>query len=69
MASPTLLCIDDRPQMLEIRKAALEPHGYRVKLASTAMSELAEHLISIIERTHRLGQHSHKRLQSKETAA
>jgi|SRR5580692_5117935 DNA-binding NtrC family response regulator len=36
MDSPTLLCIDDRPQMLEIRKATLESHGYCVKLASSA---------------------------------
>src|ERR1035438_8560728 len=36
MDSPTVLCIDDRPQMLEIRKATLEAHGYRVKLASSA---------------------------------
>lgn len=35
MDSPTVLCIDDRPQMLEIRKATLESHGYRVKLASS----------------------------------
>ena len=31
MDFPTLLCIDDRPQMLELRKAALESHGYCVK--------------------------------------
>ena len=36
MDSPTLLCSDDRPQMLEIRKATLESHGYCVKLASSA---------------------------------
>jgi CheY-like chemotaxis protein len=132
MSSPTLLCIDDRPQMLQIRKAALEPHGYSVKLASSGYeaiktleeasvaavlleyklegmdaeavalhvkqrfpklpiillsaysemperilwladeyvmkSELTERLISIIERTRRVGQHTHKRLQSNETA-
>jgi CheY-like chemotaxis protein len=33
MLPPTVLCIDDRPQVLQLRKAALEPHGYRVKLA------------------------------------
>jgi DNA-binding NtrC family response regulator len=38
MDSPTLLCIDDRPQMLEIRKATLEAHGYHVQLASSAYS-------------------------------
>ena len=36
MDTPTVLCIDDRPQMLEIRKATLESHGYCVKLASSA---------------------------------
>jgi CheY-like chemotaxis protein len=35
MDSPTLLCIDDRSQMLELRKAALESKGYCVKLASS----------------------------------
>jgi CheY-like chemotaxis protein len=34
MNSPTLLCIDDRPQMLELRKSTLEMQGYSVKLAS-----------------------------------
>jgi response regulator RpfG family c-di-GMP phosphodiesterase len=29
----TLLCIDDRPQLLAFRKALLESHGYRVKMA------------------------------------
>ncbi len=35
MDSPTVLCIDDRPQMLQLRKATLEAHGYCVKLASS----------------------------------
>jgi CheY-like chemotaxis protein len=34
MDLPTLLCIDDRPQILEIRKASLESQGYSVKFAS-----------------------------------
>ena len=45
MDSPVVLCIDDRPQMLEIRKATLEAHGYSVKIASsghTAMKMLEE---------------------------
>ncbi len=33
MDVPTLLCIDDRPQLLDLRKALLESHGYRVKIA------------------------------------
>ena len=36
MDSPTLLCIDDRPQMLKLRKGTLESQGYCVKLASSA---------------------------------
>jgi CheY-like chemotaxis protein len=45
MDSPTVLCIDDRPQALELRKATLQSHGYCVKLASsgyTAMKMLEE---------------------------
>jgi CheY-like chemotaxis protein len=45
MDSPIVLCIDDLPQMLEIRKTALEPHGYCIKVASsgyTAMKLLEE---------------------------
>ena len=45
MDSPTVLCIDDRPQALELRKATLESHGYCVKIASsgyTAMKVLEE---------------------------
>ena len=45
MDSPTVLCIDDRPQVLELRKATLESHGYCVKIASsgyTAMKMLEE---------------------------
>ena len=33
MDFPTLLCIDDLPQALELRKATLESHGYSVKIA------------------------------------
>ena len=36
MDSPILLCIDDRPQMLKLRKGVLESQGYCVKLASSA---------------------------------
>lgn len=35
MGSFTVLCVDDRPQLLELRKAALESRGYRVKTASS----------------------------------
>jgi CheY-like chemotaxis protein len=133
MNSPTLSCIDDRPQMLELRKSTLESQGYSVTLASNGYdaietleeasvaavlleykqegmdaeavachikqrfpnlpiillsaysdmperilwlvdeyvmkSELPERLVPLIERTHRLGPHSDKRLQRKEAAA
>jgi len=45
MDALTLLCIDDRPQLLELRKALLESQGYRVKMAlsgHTAMKMLQE---------------------------
>ena len=45
MDSPIMLCIDDRPQALEFRKATLESRGYCVKTASsgsTAMKMLDE---------------------------
>ena len=34
MVSPVLLCIDDSPQLLELRKATLEPLGYCVEVAT-----------------------------------
>jgi CheY-like chemotaxis protein len=40
MDSPTVLCIDDLPQALELRKAALESHGYCVKIASSGYAAL-----------------------------
>jgi CheY-like chemotaxis protein len=45
MESPTVLCIDDRPHVLELRKATLESHGYHVKIAAsgfTAMKTLEQ---------------------------
>ena len=35
MHSVTVLCIDDNPQMLELRKATLESCGYHVEIASS----------------------------------
>jgi CheY-like chemotaxis protein len=35
MNSPTLLCIDDRPEILELRQASLQSLGYCVKVASS----------------------------------
>jgi len=40
MPSPTLLCIDDLPQALALRKATLESHGYCVEIASTGNAAL-----------------------------
>jgi len=40
MASATVLCIDDLPQALELRKTTLESHGYRVKIASTSRTAI-----------------------------
>ena len=45
MDSAAVLCIDDHPRVLELRKATLEPHVYRVEIASsgyTAMKVLEE---------------------------
>ena len=51
MDSPTVLCIDDRPQALDLRRTTLESHGYCVKTASnsyTAMKMLEETSVSAI---------------------
>ena len=40
MNSPVVLCIDDMPQVLAIRKAALECRGYGVKLATNGYAAL-----------------------------
>jgi DNA-binding NtrC family response regulator len=51
MDFPTVLCIDDRPQILQLRKTALESHHYCVKLASsscTAMKILEETSVAAV---------------------
>jgi CheY-like chemotaxis protein len=51
MESPTVLCIDDLPEALELRKATLESHGYCVKIASsgyTAMKMLEETSVAAV---------------------
>jgi len=51
MNSPTVLCVDDLPQVLELRKATLESHNYCVKTASsgyTAMKILEESPVAAI---------------------
>jgi DNA-binding NtrC family response regulator len=40
MGSPTVLCIDDLLHVLELRKAALESHGYCVKVALSSHAAL-----------------------------
>jgi CheY-like chemotaxis protein len=40
MDSLTLLCIDDRLEMLALRKATLESHGYCVELASSGYAAI-----------------------------
>jgi CheY-like chemotaxis protein len=37
---PAVLCIDDRPQVLELRKVTLESHGYCVDIASSGHTAL-----------------------------
>ncbi len=41
MASLILLCIDDRLELLKLRKATLEPLGYSVATATDAASAIA----------------------------
>lgn len=41
MSSPVLLCIDDRPEILKIRKSNLEPLGYSVLTATNAITAIA----------------------------
>jgi two-component system, response regulator FlrC len=36
MEFPTVLCIDDRPHVLELRRATLETYGYCVKIATSS---------------------------------
>jgi len=51
MNSLTLLCIHDLPQVLELRKATLESHGYCVKIASNghaAMKLLEEASVAAV---------------------
>jgi two-component system response regulator AtoC len=38
MDSPLVLCIDDLPQALELRKNTLESHGFSVKIASSGQT-------------------------------
>ena len=44
MLAPVLLCVDDRPEMLQLRKKSLECRGFQVETAtnaSTAIKALA----------------------------
>ena len=40
MAFPILLCVDDRPQLLALRKATLEPLGYTVEIATNGKTAI-----------------------------
>jgi CheY-like chemotaxis protein len=40
MDSPTVLCINDLPQVLELRKATLESHQYHVEIASSGYAAM-----------------------------
>jgi len=40
MASATVLCIDDNPQLLELRKTTLESYGYCLEIASSGDAAL-----------------------------
>jgi CheY-like chemotaxis protein len=42
MPQPTLLCVDDRPLLLQLRQAMLEDHGYAVVTANDAPTALAQ---------------------------
>lgn len=46
MEAPIVLCIDDQPEILKLRQAALESHNYSVKVASSTRSA-----IKILEET------------------
>lgn len=41
MSAPVLLCIDDRPAVLQIRKAKLEKRGYSVLTANNAPTAIS----------------------------
>jgi CheY-like chemotaxis protein len=42
MPQPTVLCVDDRPSLLQLRQAMLEDHGYTVVTATDAPTALAQ---------------------------
>jgi CheY-like chemotaxis protein len=42
MPQPTVLCVDDRPFLLQLRQAMLEDHGFSVVTASDAPTALAQ---------------------------
>lgn len=42
MSAPLLLCIDDHPALLQLRKKMLEEHGYTVMTASDTCTAIAK---------------------------
>jgi len=61
--APTVLCIDDRPQVLELRKATLESHGYCANIASnghTALKMLEETTVAVVLLGVQTGRHGRR---------
>ena len=51
MNSPVVLCIDDRPELLHLRKAGLEPYGFCVESAVSgyaAIKKLEQKLVAAV---------------------
>ena len=51
MNSPVVLCVDDRPELLQLRKAALESHGFCIESAVSgyaAIKKLEENLVTAV---------------------
>jgi CheY-like chemotaxis protein len=40
MDSVTVLCVDDNPQVLQLRKATLQSYGYHVRIASNSYAAM-----------------------------
>jgi CheY-like chemotaxis protein len=51
MNSPVVLCIDDRPELLQLRKAALESYGFCIESAVSgyaAIKKLEQKLVAAV---------------------
>jgi DNA-binding NtrC family response regulator len=59
----TVLCIDDRPHVLELRKATLESHGYCANITSnghTALKMLEETTVAAVFAEVQTGRHGRR---------